>query len=110
MEKSLIDYKINNPFSEAEYIALAAIAYAWKSIKLGPDKLCSRDMTLLNDEGVSSFIIEEPHEQNSHFIERSINIKTKRMMAKNTNRVSKYIKMGKCILQKTDHQDTVTLI
>ena len=67
VEKTLIDYKINNPLSGAEYVALAAIAGALKPIKFGSEKLCSRDMTLLSVEGVFTFTIEELHEQNSAF-------------------------------------------
>ena len=39
VEKALIDYKINNPLSEAEYASLAAIVHALKSIQLGSEKL-----------------------------------------------------------------------
>ena len=38
VEKTLIDYKINNPLREAEYVALAAIARALKPIQLVSDK------------------------------------------------------------------------
>ena len=63
----MIDYKINNPLREAEYVALAAIVRALKPIQLDSDKLCSKDMTFLCAEGVSSFITEELHEQSSAF-------------------------------------------
>ena len=63
----MIDYKIINPLSEAEYVALAAIVRALKPIQLGSKNLCSRDVTLLSAEGVFSFIIEELHGQNSAF-------------------------------------------
>ena len=66
VEKTMIDYKINNPWCEAEYVVLAAIARALKPIQLGFEKLCSRDVTRLTAEGVV-FIIEEFHEQNSAF-------------------------------------------
>ena len=46
--KTLIDYKINNPLSEAEYVALAAIVRDLKLIQLGSDKYCSQDVTLLS--------------------------------------------------------------
>ena len=65
-EKTFIDYKINKPLSEAQYVALAAILRALKPIQLGPEKLCRRDVTFLTAEGVF-FIIEELHEQNSAF-------------------------------------------
>ena len=67
VEKALIDYRINNPLSEAEYVALAAIVCALKPIKLGYEKLCSRNVTLLSAEGVFSSIIEELHEEKSAF-------------------------------------------
>ena len=65
--KTLIDYKINNPLSEAECVVLAAIAGALKPTQLGSEELCSRDVTLLSVEGVFTFTIEELHEQNSAF-------------------------------------------
>ena len=63
----MIDYKINNPLSEAEYVALAAIVRALTPIQLSYEKFCGRVVTLLSAEGVFSFIFEEPHEQNSAF-------------------------------------------
>ena len=47
VEKTLIGYKINNPLSEPEYVALAAIVRALKYIQLGSEKLCRRDVTFL---------------------------------------------------------------
>ena len=61
----MIDYKINDPLSEAEYVALIAIIRVLKPIQLGSKKLCSRDVTLLSAEGVFSFIIEEHSEKKS---------------------------------------------
>ena len=52
VEKTLTDYEIKNPLSEAEYVSLAATVRALKPIQLGSDKLCSRDVTLLSTEGV----------------------------------------------------------
>ena len=52
MEKTLIDYEINNLLREAEYVALAAIVHALKHIQLCSLKLCSRDVTFLSAEGV----------------------------------------------------------
>ena len=63
VKKILIDYTMNNPLSEAEYVA---IVRALKPIQLGPEKLCCRDVTLLIYDRVF-FIIEELHEQNSAF-------------------------------------------
>ena len=69
---------------------------AFKPIQLGSEKLCSQDVTLLSAEGVFSFIIEELHEQNCLFIEieKSINIYSKRKMAKTLIGLVKYIKNG----------------
>ena len=67
VEKSLIDYKVNNPLSEAENVALAVIVHALKPIQLGSEKFCSRDMTLLSADGVSSFFIDELPEQSCLF-------------------------------------------
>ena len=76
VEKTLIDYKINKPLSEAEYVVLAAIVCALKPIQLGSGKLCSRDLTLLIADGDFSLVIEEDPEQNCLFIVigRSIDI------------------------------------
>ena len=41
VEKKLIDYKINNPLSEADYAALTTIVRALKPIQFGSEKLCS---------------------------------------------------------------------
>ena len=46
VEKTLIDYKINNPLSEARHVALAVMVRALKPIQLGSEILCSRDVTL----------------------------------------------------------------
>ena len=47
-----INYKINNPLSEAEYVALhAAIVHALKPIQLVSEKLCSQDVALHRAEG-----------------------------------------------------------
>ena len=57
VEKTLIDYTINNTLSEAEYVVLAAIVRALKPIQLSYEKLCSRDVTLLSAEGAFSFTL-----------------------------------------------------
>ena len=109
----MIDCKINNPLSEAEYVALAAIVCAMKSIQLGSEKLCSRDVTPLSAEGVFYFIIEELHEQNTAFsskLKEALISRLNERRQKTLIGLVKYIKMGKCIQQKADHQDTVTLI
>ena len=74
VEKTLIDYKINNHLHESGYVALAAIIGALKPIQLGSEEHGSRDVTLVSAEGAFSFISEELHEQNCLFIEISINI------------------------------------
>ena len=68
-KKTLIVYEINNPSSEAEYVALTAIIRALKPIQLGCEKPCSQNVTLLSAEEVFSSIIEELHQQNCLFIE-----------------------------------------
>ena len=50
-KKTLIEYKINHPLCEAEYVAFAAIVGAMKHIQFGSEKLCSRDVALLIAEG-----------------------------------------------------------
>ena len=47
---ALIDCKINNPLSEAEYVAQAVIVLALKPIQLGSEKLRSRNVILLSAE------------------------------------------------------------
>ena len=49
VEKTLIDYKIYNPLTEAEYVSLAVIVRALKPIQLGSEKHCSRDVALLRN-------------------------------------------------------------
>ena len=98
---------------EAEYVAHTAIVCALKPIQLGSDELCSRDVTLLYAEGVFSFIIEELHEHNSAFylnLREALIPRLNKIRQKALIGLVKYIKMGKCIQQKADHQDTVTLI
>ena len=54
VEKTLMDYKINNPLCEAENVVLAAIVLVLKPIHLGSEKLCGRDVAPLSAEGVFS--------------------------------------------------------
>ena len=63
----MIDYKVNNPLSEAEYAGLAAIVRALKPIQLGSEKFSSRDVTLLSAEGACSVTFEEHYEQNTAY-------------------------------------------
>ena len=58
--KKLIDYKRNNPLSEAEYVTLTAIVRALKPIHLGSEKLCRRDVTLISGEGVVVVVVVDP--------------------------------------------------
>ena len=75
VEKTLIDYKMDDPLGEAEYVALTAIVRALKPIKLGCGKPCGRDVTRLSAKGVFSFTIEERAEENCLFIEIEGSIK-----------------------------------
>ena len=99
VEKTLIDYKINNPLSESEYVALSPIVHVLKPIQLGSEKRCSQEVTLLRAKGVVSFIIEEPYEQNSA---SSLKLKEALIVSRLNERIKKtlislikYIKNGK---------------
>ena len=100
----MIDYKISNPLCEAEYAALDAIVRALKAIQLGSEKLCSRDVTLHSVEGIISYIIVEPHEQNSAFSLKFKDALISRL-SERTQRILiglvKYIKNGKIHLTES---------
>ena len=66
------DHKINDPLSEADYVAHAAIDRVLKPIQFGSEKLCSRDVTILCAEGVFSFIIDELHEKASFSLKEAL--------------------------------------
>ena len=103
--------EINNPLNETEYVALAAIIHALKPIQLGSEKLCNQDVTLLSGEGVFSLFIEELHEQSSAFslkLDEALISRLSKGRQKALIGLVKCIKMGKCILQKGDHQDSHT--
>ncbi|GFS51938.1 uncharacterized protein TNCV_2968611 [Trichonephila clavipes] len=50
-----------------QFETVTTIAAGLKPVKIGLEKLCSRNATLLTAEGVFSFVIGELNEQNSEF-------------------------------------------
>ncbi|GFU61820.1 uncharacterized protein TNCV_4564661 [Trichonephila clavipes] len=63
--KALIDIKADQMMVQCETVT--TIAADLKPVKIGLEKLCSRNATLLTAEGVFSFVIVELNEQNSEF-------------------------------------------
>ena len=103
----MIDYKINNPLSEAEYIAHAAIVCALKPIQLSSEKHCSRDVKLASAEAVllSSLRNFMNKTVSSLKLKDALISRLNKRTQKNTNRVSKIHKNGKCI-RSSGHSDT----
>ncbi|GFT76769.1 uncharacterized protein TNCV_2102531 [Trichonephila clavipes] len=65
--KALIDIKEEQMMTNVEFETVTTIVAGLKSVKIGLEKLCSRNATLLTAEGVFSFVIGELNEQNSEF-------------------------------------------
>ena len=64
--KALIDIK-QGILDSIEFETLIATITGLKSVKVGLEKLCSRDVTLLNSEATFTFAIWEIKQQNSGF-------------------------------------------
>ncbi|GBN52989.1 hypothetical protein AVEN_198831-1 [Araneus ventricosus] len=64
--KALIDVKEQKILDNVEFETLIAVVAGLKPVKIGLEKLCSRNATLLTAE-VFAFIIEELNQQNSEF-------------------------------------------
>ncbi|GFX19514.1 uncharacterized protein TNCV_2074231 [Trichonephila clavipes] len=67
ISKALIDIKEEQMMVNVEFETVTTIVKALKPVKIGLEKLCSRNATLLTADGVFSFIIREFNEQNSEF-------------------------------------------
>ncbi|GFW36146.1 uncharacterized protein TNCV_4930081 [Trichonephila clavipes] len=67
ISKALIDIKEGQMMVKIEFETVTTIAAGLKPVKIGLEKLCSRNATLLTAEGVFSFVIGELNEQNSEF-------------------------------------------
>ncbi|GFV18931.1 uncharacterized protein TNCV_4758161 [Trichonephila clavipes] len=67
ISKALIAIKEKQMMVNVEFETVTAIVKGLKSLKIGLEKLCSRNVTLLTAEGVFSFVIGELNEQNSEF-------------------------------------------
>ncbi|GFV74980.1 BED-type domain-containing protein [Trichonephila clavipes] len=65
--KALIDIKEEQMMVNVEFETVTTIVKGLKLVKIGLEKLCSRNATLLTAEGVFSFVIGELNEQNSEF-------------------------------------------
>ncbi len=98
VEKTLIDYKVKNPVSEAENVAVNNIVRALKPVEVGSVNLCSRDSTLLSAEGVFSFIFQELNGQDTVFskkIRDALIYRLNERRQKGLVGLLKYIKTGK---------------
>ncbi|GFU85781.1 uncharacterized protein TNCV_1069261 [Trichonephila clavipes] len=67
ISKALIDIKEEQMMGNVEFETVTTIVKVLKTVKIGLEKLCSRNATLLTAEGVFSFVIGELNEQNSEF-------------------------------------------
>ncbi|GFT53265.1 BED-type domain-containing protein [Trichonephila clavipes] len=67
ISKALIDIKEEQMRVNVEFETVTTIVKGLKPVKIGLEKLCSRNATLLTAEGVFSFVIGELNEQNSEF-------------------------------------------
>ncbi|GFU76839.1 putative RNA-directed DNA polymerase from transposon X-element [Trichonephila clavipes] len=67
ISKALIDIKEEQMMVNVEFETVTTIVKGLKPVKIGLEKLCSRNATLLTAEGVFSFVIGELNEQNSEF-------------------------------------------
>ncbi|GFW98920.1 BED-type domain-containing protein [Trichonephila clavipes] len=67
ISKALIDIKDEQMMVNVEFETVITIVKGLKPVKIGLEKLCSRNATLLTAEGVFSFVIGELNEQNSEF-------------------------------------------
>ncbi|GFW73172.1 uncharacterized protein TNCV_483981 [Trichonephila clavipes] len=62
--KALIDIKEEQMMVNVEFETMTTIVAGLKPVKIGLEKLCSRNATLLTAEGVFSSVIGELNEQN----------------------------------------------
>ncbi|GFT13645.1 BED-type domain-containing protein [Trichonephila clavipes] len=67
ISKALIDIKEEQMMVNVEFTTVTTIVKGLKPVKIGSEKLCSRNATLLTAEGAFSFVIGELNEQNSEF-------------------------------------------
>ncbi|GBN40676.1 hypothetical protein AVEN_196226-1 [Araneus ventricosus] len=67
ISESLIDIKEQKILVNVEFETLTAIEAGLKPLKIGLEKLCSRNAILRTAEGVCAFIIGELNKQNSEF-------------------------------------------
>ncbi|GFT87423.1 uncharacterized protein TNCV_4050691 [Trichonephila clavipes] len=65
ISKALIGIKEEQMMVNVEFETVTTIVKGLKPVKIGLEKLCSRNATLLTAEGVFSFVIGEFNEQNS---------------------------------------------
>ncbi|GFW75739.1 uncharacterized protein TNCV_4429221 [Trichonephila clavipes] len=65
---TLIDIKEEQMMTNVEFQTVATIVAGLKQVKIGLEKLCSRNTTLPNAEAVFSFVIGELNKQNSEFV------------------------------------------
>ncbi|GBM43007.1 hypothetical protein AVEN_88608-1 [Araneus ventricosus] len=67
ISKALIDIKEQKNLANVDFETLTVTVAGLKPVKIGLEKLCSRNATLLTAEGVFAFIIGELNQQNSEF-------------------------------------------
>ncbi|GFW61865.1 uncharacterized protein TNCV_4668901 [Trichonephila clavipes] len=67
MLERFLDIKEEQMKANVEFQIVASIAVGLKPVKVGLEKLCSRNATLLTAEGVFSFVMGGLNEQISEF-------------------------------------------
>ncbi|GFV87178.1 uncharacterized protein TNCV_5113961 [Trichonephila clavipes] len=67
ISKVLIDIKEEQMMVNVDFETVTTIVKGLKPVKIGLEKLCSQNATLLTAEGVFSFVIGELNEQSSEF-------------------------------------------
>ncbi|GBM89381.1 hypothetical protein AVEN_226945-1 [Araneus ventricosus] len=67
ISKELIDIKEQQILVNVEFETLTANVVRLKPVKIGLEKLCSRNAILLTAEGVFAFIVGELNKQKSEF-------------------------------------------
>ncbi|GBN02680.1 hypothetical protein AVEN_22156-1 [Araneus ventricosus] len=67
ISKTLIDVKEQKILANVEFETLTEIVAGLKPVKIGLEKLCSSNATVLTAEGVFAFIIGQLNKQNPEF-------------------------------------------
>ena len=96
--KSLVDLKVNCELSRKEFAALENLEKVLQPVKLGAEKLCNREATLLTTEAVLNFMCSELRKQNTLLAKSMLDSLNSRMSSQSNKEllsVSLYLKYGK---------------